>query len=94
MPATPPVGNGLRRAVLKVAVSCSVAVAPGLEKLWIAVPMGWSVLFQVRLVVHRASNLDRARSMLAPIVAGSRARTRMESVEVMPPPVNETSLSW
>ena len=50
----------------------------------------WSFLFQVVLVIQRASNLDRAESMSAPKIAGSRARTRMASEPPTDRPLNCT----
>src|SRR5262249_44714036 len=52
-----------------------------------AVPVGVSVWFQVTELFQTASNLDNETSMLVSVMAGSRARTRMESgLATLPPP--------
>src|SRR5439155_18601851 len=71
MPATPPVGNGLSNEVE------TVAVWPLLKRFRPCV--GWSVAFQVALLFQIASNLESERSMLAPVMAGSRENARMLS---------------
>ena len=65
-----------------------------MEKLCCRVRVGWSFLFQVMLLIHRASNFDTARSTSAPAMAGSRANARMVSVVVVPRPVNWVCCSF
>ncbi len=88
MPATPPVGNGLKMDDWSVACSVLMAVWPPDVIRSDEVATGRSVVFQLRLVLQIASNLDSDSSMLAPTRAGSRARTRTESVRLTPVPVN------
>src|SRR5689334_1799019 len=85
IPATPPVGSGLARVVLRLAVS-------PLLKLYCRVRVGWSCLLQVMLLISRASNLLSDRLISAAAVAGSRANARMVSVALAPRPVDW--LSW
>ena len=93
MPATPPVGNGLKMAVWNVAASVLMAVWPPDVIRSADVAIGRSVVFQLRLVLQIASNLDSDSSMLAPMRAGSRASTRTESVRLTPLPVKASCWS-
>src|SRR5262249_1609958 len=88
MPAVPPVGNGLGRLLGKGGASVLMELRAPARPAWKAsraVPIGRSVVFQIRLLVKKASNLDRAESMPSALMAGLRARTRMLSEKSGPP---------
>jgi hypothetical protein len=95
MPATPPVGSGLRMLVPSTAL-CVWMASTGLPAAWIAsrrVPIGTSVLVQIMLLCQRASKRDRAASTSVAVRAGSRASTRTESEPAIPRPKKVTRLS-
>ena len=95
IPATPPVGNGFKMVEFKEESKVSIEFKPPEEvtKLSSAVPIGRSVLFQLILEVHTASNLDRDFSISLPIIAGSSANTRIASEPPAPLPVKLTKVS-
>src|SRR5665213_3446627 len=92
MPAVPPAGNGLKIDVDRSAAWLLMLVCPCAWKVSDEEATGRSVVFQLRLVLKTASNLDNDRSMLAPVTAGSMAKTRMASVKLARP-LNVTSVS-
>ena len=86
MPARPPVGSGLYRVLVKVPMS----------PFWnpprtLAVAL--SFFCQLMLVTQRASNFERAFSMVTAVMAGSMANARMASSLPTPRPVNATRSS-
>src|SRR5262245_25989179 len=80
MAATPPVGSGLARVLVRFATSREFWN----DTNWAAT--GWSTFCQLRLLIQRASNFDSDRSNCTEAREGSSEKTRMASVPPTPPP--------
>src|SRR4029077_7644401 len=81
MPATPPVGNGFSKVLLKLRLSAAT-LRNGLGVCVNVVgemPSGVSVRFHNKEVFQSVSNLESEISMFVAVMAGSRANTRIAS---------------